>query len=102
MYSQFSFGEVYCCPLAYIVRNLVLPNMVIPILMHFNSLVSNLRVASHIKPHKGIHNPTKCDIINGVKLFPTVYYRIYCHNFLKLSNQKSRYKNKCIRIDFIL
>ena len=27
----------------------------------------------HCKPHKGAHHPTKCDVINDAKLFPTVY-----------------------------
>ena len=44
------------------------------------------------------YNPTKCDVINDVKLFPTVYRRIYCRKFLTLSNQTSRYTIKCIRI----
>ena len=43
-------------------------------------------------------HPTKCDVINDMKLFPTVFRRIYCRKFLALPNQKSRYKNKCIRI----
>ena len=73
-------------------------NMVMPILMRFYSLVSNWSVASHIKPHKGVRHPTKCDVINDVKLFPKVYRRIYCRNILTLSNQTSRYKIKCIRI----
>ena len=34
------------------------------------------------KPHKAARHPTKCDIINDVKLFRTVYCRIYCHKFL--------------------
>ena len=50
------------------------------------------------KPHKAARHPTICDIINGVKLFPTVYPVIYRRKFLTLSNQKSRYKSKCIRI----
>ena len=29
---------------------------------------------------------TKCCVINDVKLFPTVYHRIYCRKFLTLSN----------------
>ena len=45
--------------------------IVIPILLRFYSLVSNWRVASHIKPHKGVRHPTKCDLIYDVKLFPT-------------------------------
>ena len=43
--------------------------MVIPILKHFYSIVSNLDVVSHKKQHKGVHHPTKCDIINDIKLF---------------------------------
>ena len=56
-------------------------NMVIPIVMHFCSFISNLSVASRIKPHKGIHHQMKCDVINDIKLFPTVFRRIYCCNF---------------------
>ena len=39
-----------------------------------------------------------CDVINDVKLFPTVNCRIYCLKFLMLSNKSSSYKCKCIRI----
>ena len=47
--------------------------------------------------------PTKCDEINNVKQFPTIYRsRIYCRKFLTLSSQISRYKSKCIRIVNIL
>ena len=49
------------------------------------------------KPHKAARHPTRCDIINDVKLFPTLYRRIYCRKFLTLSNQTSRYEIKCIR-----
>ena len=35
-------------------------------------------------------------------LFSTVYCRIYCHTFLTLSNQMSRYKIKCIKIHFFI
>ena len=73
-------------------------NKVIPILMHLYSLVSNLSFASRKKPHKAVPHPTKCDVINDVKLFPTVYRRIYCRKFLTLSNQTSRNKSKYIRI----
>ena len=42
----------------------------------------------------------ECEVINDVKLFPTVYCRIYCHNFLTLSNhQTSRYISKCMRMN---
>ena len=74
-------------------------NMVIPILMRFYSLVSNWSVASSIKPPKGVRNQMKRDVINDVKLFPTVYRRIYCRKFSTLSNQTSRYKCKCIRME---
>ena len=50
------------------------------------------------KPLKAACHLTVCDVINDVKLFPTVYHRIYCHKFLKLSNQTLHYKSKCIRI----
>ena len=73
-------------------------NMVIPILMRFYSLVSNWNVTSRIKPYKGVRHSTKCDVINDVKLFPTVYHRIYCRKFWTLSNQTSHYKSKCIRM----
>ena len=46
-------------------------NMVIPILMHFCSLLKLKRG----KPHKPACHPTKCDVINDVKLFATVYRR---------------------------
>ena len=53
------------------------------------------------KPHNAARHPRKCDVINDVKLFPTVYRRIYCRKFLTLSNQESRYKGKCIRTDYL-
>ena len=76
-------------------------NMAIPNLMRFYSLVSKLSVASRIKTHKGVRHKMKCGVINDVKLFPTVYRTIYCHKFLTLSNQTSRYKSKCIRITIL-
>ena len=72
-------------------------NMVITILMHLRSFLSSERC----KLHNVACHTTKCDVINDVKLFPTVYRRIYCRKFLALSNQTSRYKSKCIRILFI-
>ena len=50
------------------------------------------------KPDKAACHPTKYDVINDVKLFPTVYCRIYCRKMLMLSNQTSPYKSKCIKI----
>ena len=40
-------------------------NMVIPVLMHFCSFVSNWSIESNIK--------LICDVINNIKLVPTVY-----------------------------
>ena len=70
-------------------------NMVIPILMHYCSFVSNWSVTSGIK-RRDSECPTKCDVINNVKLFPTLYRRIYSRKFLRLSSQISFYKFKCI------
>ena len=50
------------------------------------------------KPHKASRHPTKCDVVNDVELFPTVYHRIYYCKFTTLSHQILRYKIKCIRI----
>ena len=68
-------------------------NMAIPILILFCSLK-----LERCKPRKAAHSPTKRDVINDIKLFPTVYRRKYCRKFLMLSNQTLRYKSKCIRI----
>ena len=48
--------------------------------------------------HKAACYPTKCDVINDVKLFPRVCCRIYCRKILTLSNQMSHYKSKPIRV----
>ena len=52
------------------------------------------------KPHRSARHPTKGGVINNVKQYQTVNRRIYCCKFLTLSNQTSRYKSKCIRIEF--
>ena len=63
---------------------------------------SNALLQFHLKLLKAALHPTKCDVINDVKLYLTVYRRIYCQDilsrFLKLSNQTSCCKNNCIRI----
>ena len=69
--------------------------MVIPILMHFDLKLERC------KPHKAALHPKKGDIIDDVKLFPTVYCRIYCRKFLTLSNPTPRYRSKYIRIDVL-
>ena len=55
-------------------------NKIIPILMHFCSLVLNWSIASCIKLRVIQQN----DVINDVKLFSTVYCRIYCHTFFEV------------------
>ena len=67
---------------------------------HSNVLLLSHLKLEHCKPHKGVHHQMKCDAINDFKLFLTVYRRIYCCKFLKLSNQTPHYKSKCIRIYF--
>ena len=54
-----------------------------------NTLLQFELKLEHCKPHKATRHITKCDVINDVKLFPTVYRRIYCCKFLTLSNQTS-------------
>ena len=65
---------------------------------HSNALLQFRLELERWKPHKAARHQTRCDVINNVKLFPTVYHRIYCRKFLTLSNQTSRYKIKCIRM----
>ena len=65
---------------------------------HSNALLQFDLKLERCKPHKAARHQTKGDVIDDVKLFPTVYRRIYCRKFLTLSNQTSRYKRKCIRI----
>ena len=66
---------------------------------HSNALLQFRLESERWKPHKATRHPTKCDVINDVNMFPAVYRRIYCCKFLTLSNQTSRYKSKCIRIN---
>ena len=45
---------------------------------HSNALLqSPLKLERCIKPHKGVRHPTKCDVINDVKLFLTVLSQIF-------------------------
>ena len=64
-------------------------NMVIPILMYATSALS-----SQIGMLQAACHPTKCEVINDLKLIPTVYHRIYGCKFLVLSNHTSYYKSK--------
>ena len=65
---------------------------------HSNALLQFRLKLERCKPHNAARHLMKCDVINDVKLFPTVYRRIYCRKFLTLSYQRKRYKSKCIRI----
>ena len=49
-----------------------------PILMHFLQFHLELK---HSKRHIVVSHPMKCDVINDVKQFPTVYHKIYCRKF---------------------
>ena len=60
---------------------------------HSNALLQFRLRFERCKPRTTARHPTKYDVINDVKLFPAVYCK-----FLTFSNQKSRYKSKCIRI----
>ena len=64
---------------------------------HSNALLQFDLKSERCKPHRAARHPKKGDVIDDVKLFPTVYGRLYCRKFLTLSNQTSRYKCKCIR-----
>ena len=55
----------------------------------------NSVVSSQIGALQAASHQTKFDVINDVKLFPTVYCSIYCRKFWMLSNQMLRYKIKC-------
>ena len=66
---------------------------------HSNALLQFRLKLERCTPHHATRHPTKCDVINDVKLFPyKIYRRIYCRKLLTISNQKSRYQSKCIRI----
>ena len=39
---------------------------------HYNGLLQSCLKLERNKPHKGVCHPTKCDIFNEVKLFPSV------------------------------
>ena len=46
-----------------------------------NALLQFCFKLERCKPYKSACHPTICDEINDVKLFPTVYPRIYYHKF---------------------
>ena len=54
---------------------------------HSNAILQSRFKLECFKPHKAARQITKCDVINDVKLFPTVYCRLYRSKFLALSNK---------------
>ena len=48
---------------------------------HSNTLLQSRLKLEGCKPHKIACHPTKCDVINDVKLFPTVYRGCTVANF---------------------
>ena len=48
---------------------------------HSNALLQFHLKLERCKPHNAAHHRTKGGVINDVKLFPTVYRRIYCRKF---------------------
>ena len=65
---------------------------------HSNALLQFRLKLERCKPHNAARHRIKCGVINDVKPFPTVYRGIFCRKFLTLSNEKQRYKSKCIRM----
>ena len=63
---------------------------------HSNTLLQFCLKLARGKPRKAACQPTKFDIINDVRLFPTVYHREYSRKCLTLSNQMCRYNSKYI------
>ena len=84
------------------IKNFLMGKYIIWNLVLWRWTSSNHSYVERFKLHKAIRHPTKSDIINDVKLFPTVYCRIYSYKFLKLFNQTLCYKSKCIRIQIYL
>ena len=66
-------------------------NMVIP---HSNALLQFCLKLKHCKPHNAAYHPTKCDVINDVKLFPTVYRRfcMYTSEYIKVQKLRNHKK----------
>ena len=62
---------------------------------HSNALLLFCLELERCKPHKAVHHPKKCDVINYLKLFAAGYRRIYCCIFFDVTN----YKSKCIRMN---
>ena len=53
---------------------------------HSNALLQFPLKCKCCKPHKAACHLTVCDVINDVKLFQTILFRIYCHKFLNFQS----------------
>ena len=69
---------------------------------HSIVLLQSRRKLERCKLHKVARCPRKCHVINDVKLFLTVYRRIYCSTCLTLSNQMSHYKASAVECIIII
>ena len=56
--------------------------------LNSNALLQFCLKLERCKPHNAAHHLMKYDVINNVRMYPTVYRRIYCRKFLTLSNEK--------------
>ena len=56
---------------------------------HSNALLQFRLELEGCMTHDAARHTRKCYVIHDVKLFPTVYHRIYCRKLLTLSNQKT-------------
>ena len=122
MYSKFPFGEVcsgkYGRKFSFMAtregsHKMLFPNVYPTIYsylpnkkiengcLHSDALLQFELKLERCRLHKAACHPTKCDVINDVKLFRTVYSRIFSCTFMTLSNQTSRYKLKYIRMTYM-
>ena len=67
--------------------------------MNFSAVSSQIR---RCKPRNATCHPRRCDVINDVKLFPTVSQDILSQILDIIQSEDARYKSKCIRMHFRL
>ena len=79
-----------------------------------NMVIPNARLQfhfelEHCKPHKGVCHPTKCSVINDIKIFPTVYILSQIFDVIQsdvaLQSKSIRIVNYCLpkgRLDTVL
>ena len=54
---------------------------ILNIIIHSNAHLQFCIELERCQLHKAAGHPMKCDVSNDIKLFPTVYHRIYFRNF---------------------